>query len=100
LGTPIHPDDLSQELPKAFAVAKLPTVRSVISAIHVRACCSLFGFTQSWCRKTLGNSNYQVTMDTYAHMIPALRNEVVDRMDEIFSTTVSEAVKSTPTVTN
>jgi len=48
----------------------------------------------------LGNSNYQVTMDTYAHMIPALRNEVVDRMDEIFSTTVSEAVKSTPTVTN
>jgi len=26
----------------------------------------------------LGNSNYQVTMDTYAHMIPALRNEVVE----------------------
>ena len=42
----------------------------------------------------------QLTMDTYLHMIPALRNEVADRMDEIFSTTVNEAVKSEPVIPN
>jgi len=29
-------------------------------------------------------------------MIPALRNEVADRMDEIFPTTVNEAVTPSP----
>jgi integrase len=37
-------------------------------------------------QETLGHSTFQLTMDTYSHMIPALRNEVADRMDEIFST--------------
>jgi hypothetical protein len=39
-------------------------------------------------------------MDTYSHMIPALRNEVTDRMDEIFPTAVSEAVKASGTAVN
>jgi hypothetical protein len=39
-------------------------------------------------------------MDTYSHMIPALRNEVVDRTDEIFPTAVNEAVKASVTSVN
>jgi hypothetical protein len=38
-------------------------------------------------QETLGHSTYQLTMDTYSHMIPQLRNEVADRMDEILSPT-------------
>jgi hypothetical protein len=48
----------------------------------------------------LGHSSYQLTMDTYSHMIPALRNEVADRMDEIFATTVNEAIKPVPAIPN
>ncbi len=33
-------------------------------------------------------------MDTYGHMIPALRNEVADRMDEIFSTPTKSPTKT------
>jgi hypothetical protein len=36
-------------------------------------------------QETLGHSTYQLAMDTYSHMIPQLRNEVADRMDEILS---------------
>jgi hypothetical protein len=45
-------------------------------------------------QETMGHSGYQLTMDTYSRMIPALRNEVADRKDEAFPTTVSEAVKT------
>ena len=45
-------------------------------------------------QETLGHSSYQLTMDTYSHMIPALRNEVADRMDEIFPVAVNIAVKT------
>jgi integrase len=35
---------------------------------------------------TLGHSSYQLTMDTYSHILPALKTEVARRMDQIFST--------------
>ncbi len=43
---------------------------------------------------TLGHSSYQLTMDTYSHMIPALRNEVADRMDEIFAVPTKSPTKT------
>ena len=45
-------------------------------------------------QETLGHSSLLLTMDTYSHMIPALRNEVADRMDEIFSVAAKAAVKN------
>ena len=51
-------------------------------------------------QEMLGHSSYQLTMDTYIHSIPALRNDVADRMDDIFSTAVNEAVKPSPVAIN
>ena len=48
---------------------------------------------RSWFRRRWG-THISTAMDTYRHMIPALRNEVADPMDDIFApTTVNEAVK-------
>jgi len=92
LGTPVHPDDLSRAFPVALAAAKLPLVR-----FHDlrHSCASLLlslGVPAKLVQETLGHSTYQLTMDTYSHMIPALRNEVADRMDQIFSYAIAEAV--------
>ena len=46
-------------------------------------------------QETLGHSTYQLTMDTYSHMIPELRNEVADRMDEILRPKLLETVNET-----
>jgi integrase len=94
LGTPMHPDDISRLLPTVLKDAKLPKVR-----FHDlrHSCATLLlslGVHAKLVQETLGHSSYQLTMDTYSHMIPALRNEVADRMDEILSTTVNEAVKT------
>jgi integrase len=93
-GTPVSPDDISSSFPAVLAAAKLPRVR-----FHDlrHSCASLLlslGVSAKLVQETLGHSTYQLTMDTYSHMIPALRNEVADKMDEIFSTTVNEAVKA------
>jgi integrase len=93
LGTPMHPDDISRLFPTVLKAAKLPKVR-----FHDlrHSCATLLlslGVHAKLVQETLGHSSYQLTMDTYSHMIPALRNEVANRMDEILSSTVNEAVK-------
>lgn len=99
IGTPLHPDDVSRLLKPILEAAGLPKVR-----FHDlrHSCASLLlslGVHPKLVQETLGHSSYQLTMDTYSHMIPALRTEVADRMDDIFLTTVSEAVKPrTPAV--
>jgi integrase len=100
LGTPMHPDDISRLLPMVLKAAQLPRVR-----FHDlrHSCATLLlslGVHAKLVQETLGHSSYQLTMDTYSHMIPALRNEVADRMDEIFSVAVSTAVKTSEEVIN
>jgi hypothetical protein len=42
----------------------------------------------------LGHSQIGLTMNTYSHVIPAMQNEVANRMDEILTpVAVSVAVK-------
>jgi integrase len=100
IGTPLHSDDVSRLLPKILEKAKLPKVR-----FHDlrHSCASLLlslGVPAKLVEETIGHSIYQLTMDTCSQMIPALRNEVADRMDEIFPTAVSEAVKASNTAVN
>ena len=100
VGKPLHPDDVSRLLPKILEEAKLPKVR-----FHDlrHSCASLLlalGVPAKLVQETLGHSSYQLTMDTYSHMIPALRNEVADRIDEIFPTAVNEAVRVSQTPVN
>ena len=90
----MHPDDISRLFPTVLKAAKLSKVR-----FHDlrHSCATLLlsrGVHAKLVQETLGHSSYQLTMDTYSHMIPALRNEVANRMDEILSTTVNEAVKT------
>lgn len=41
--------------------------------------------------ETLGHSTFTLTANTYSRMIPAMRDEVADRMDSVF--TVKDCVK-------
>ncbi len=100
VGTPMNPDEISHVFPTVLKDAGLPKVR-----FHDlrHTCASLLlslGVPAKLVQETLGHSTYQLTMDTYSHMIPALRNEVADRMDEVFSTTVNEAVKPKEAIIN
>lgn len=93
VGTPLQPDIISHVFPLALEAAKLPKIR-FHDLRHSSASLLLsLGVPAKLVQETLGHSSYQLTMDTYSHMIPALHNEVADRMDDLFSSTVNEAVK-------
>ncbi len=90
-GKPLHPDDISRELPAILKAAGLPKAR-----LHDlrHACATLLlsmGVSAKMVQETLGHSSYQLTMDTYSHALPALRNEVADRMDAVFAPTPTSA---------
>ena len=75
----MHPDDISRLFPTVLKAAKLPKVR-----FHDlrHSCATLLlslGVHAKLVQETLGHSSYQLTMDTYSHMIPALRNEAANR---------------------
>jgi integrase len=87
VGTPMQPEMLTREFKAAIAAAGLPDMR-----LHDlrHSCATLLlaqGVHPKLVQETLGHSTYQLTMDTYSHMIPQLRNEVADRMDQILSPT-------------
>jgi integrase len=86
IGTPMQPDTVTRAFARTLRETKLPKVR-----FHDlrHSCATLLlslGVHPKLVQQTLGHSTFQLTMDTYSHMIPALRNEVANRMNEIFST--------------
>lgn len=90
-GMPLHPDDISRELPAILKEAGLPKAR-MHDLRH--SCATLLlsmGVSAKMVQETLGHSSYQLTMDTYSHVIPALRNEVADRMDSVFCPTPTKS---------
>jgi integrase len=92
LVTPMRPDDISRRYPTVLKAAKLPKVR-----FHdlCHSCTTLLslGVHAKLIQETLGHSSYRLTMNTYSHMIPALRNEVVNRMDDRKPTPISSGRK-------
>jgi integrase len=87
VGTPMQPEMVTREFKRAIAASGLPDMR-----LHDlrHSCATLLlaqGVHPKLVQETLGHSTYQLTMDTYSHMIPQLRNEVADRMDEILAPT-------------
>ena len=86
-------------IPTALKEAKLSRVR-----FHDlrHSCTSLLlslGVHAKLVQETLGHSTYQLTMDTRLHMVPALRNEVADRVDEVLAVAVDGAVKTSAPAT-
>jgi len=85
IGTPIEKSNLYRDFKRILNDAKLPSIRfhdlrhstaSLLLAqgVHPRAIMEL-----------LGHSRIGVTMDTYAHVMPAMMQEVADKMDAILA---------------
>ncbi len=85
IGTPIEKSNLYRDFKGILNDAKLPSIRfhdlrhstaSLLLAqgVHPRAIMEL-----------LGHSRIGVTMDTYAHVMPAMMQEVADKMDAILA---------------
>jgi integrase len=84
IGTPIEPRNINQRWDELRHRAGLDQLR-----LHdLRHGCATFmlagGVPSRAIMEVLGHSGISVTMNTYAHVLPALRQEAADAIDELF----------------
>jgi integrase len=83
LGTPLEPRNTERAFLEILEQAQLPRVR-VHDLRHTAATLLLAqGVHPRLVMELLGHSQIAVTMNTYSHVIPALRKEAADKMEEI-----------------
>jgi integrase len=86
IGTPLDSTNVTHRLQRALAAAGLPRMR-----FHDlrHACASLLiaqGVHPRVVMETLGHSQIGLTMNTYAHVLPALQREAATSMERILAT--------------
>jgi integrase len=86
VGTPIEPRNINRRWDELRVRAGLDTLR-----LHdLRHGCATFllagGIPARAIMELLGHSEIGVTMNTYAHVLPQLREEAADAIDELFGT--------------
>jgi len=86
-GTPLDNRAVTRTFQHILAENDLPRKR-----FHdLRHTCATFlalqGVSARVIMETLGHSEIGLTMDTYAHVLPALQREAADRMDDLLSAT-------------
>ena len=84
IGTPIEPRNVNRRWDELRVRAGLDGLR-----LHdLRHGCATFmlagGVPSRAIMEVLGHSGISVTMNTYAHVLPALRQEAADAIDELF----------------
>lgn len=83
IGTPMEACNLTHRFHKITADAKLPKIR-FHDLRHTAATLLLAqGVHPRLVMDTLGHSSISLTMNTYSHVLPAMRAEVADRMNSI-----------------
>ncbi len=85
IGTPLEPRNLQRAFDQIVAIAGLPTVR-IHDLRHTAATLLLTqGVHPRLVMELLGHSGIAVTMNTYSHVVPALRKETANQMDAILN---------------
>ena len=93
-GGPIAPETVTREFAAALKDAGLPAMR-LHDLRHSAATLLLVqGVHPKLVQDTLGHSTFQLTMDTYSHMLPALKTEVASKMDDIFAVPTESPTKA------
>jgi integrase len=97
IGTPLDGPTVTHRFQKALKVAGLPRMR-----FHdLRHTCATLLLAQGvhprLVMEILGHSQIAVTMNTYSHVIPAMRQDVANQMDQILSPVATPVATSPET---
>jgi integrase len=85
IGTPLEPRNLDRAYSQILKMAKLPRVR-IHDLRHTAASLLLCqGVHPRVVMELLGHSQIAVTMNTYSHVVPALRRDAAEQMEAILN---------------
>ena len=83
IGTALDARNVLREFHDVLNVAGCPPSGCTTSGIAPPRCCSRKGVDSRTIMETLGHSQISLTMNTYAHVLPALQEAAADSMDAI-----------------
>ena len=84
IGTPMMPGDLTKRLQRLLADAGLPRLRYHDLRHGTASLLVGQGIHPRTIMEILGHSTIKVTMNTYAHVAPALQREAATSLDQVF----------------
>ncbi len=97
IGTPLEPRNLERAFTEILSIAGLPHIR-IHDLRHTAATLLLTqGVHPRVVMDLLGHSQIAVTMNTYSHVVPALRKDTADKMDAILNTAANPVATSVAT---
>lgn len=92
-GTPISPRDLIRHYQEVAKRADLPAIRFHDFSRHTHATLLLAaGVHPKVVQERLGHSQISLTLDTYSHVIPSLREEAAERIDGLMGLNLAETL--------
>jgi integrase len=91
-GARIVIEKLGRELDAALELAKLPHVRFHDLRHSTASLLLAHGVDMKTVQLILGHSNYQITADTYTHVLPSVLKDAMTTMNSIFSPVVAPVV--------
>jgi integrase len=84
VGTPLDSSNVRRAFKRLLRAAGLPATVRLHDLRHTATTLLLAqGVHPRLVMETLGHSQISLTLDTYSHVLPALRQEVAERMDAI-----------------
>jgi integrase len=96
IGTPLEPRNLERAYGQILALAGLHHIR-IHDLRHTAATLLLTqGVHPRVVMELLGHSQIPITMNTYSHVVPALRKDAADQMDAALKTPVATSVATKP----
>ncbi len=82
-GRPMHPERFSREFAQTVARSALPVIR-LHDLRHTWATLALqSGVHPKVVQERLGHSNISITLDTYSHVIPAMRTDAASKVADL-----------------
>ena len=89
-GEPIHPDTVTHEWPKLMKRLGLKRIR-LQDLRHTHASILLTRTTSKTIAERLGHSSVQITLDTYSHLLPGIREEAAKAFDDALGTSPKDS---------
>ena len=83
MGTPIEKSNLYRDFERILKEAELPSIRFHDLRHSTAALLLAQGVNPRAIMELLGHSRIGVTMDTYAHVMPAMMQDLAEKMDAI-----------------
>jgi integrase len=97
IGTPLDQRNMLRDFYRLIKASNVPKIRFHDLRHSAATLLLAQGVHMKAVQEILGHSNFSTTANVYAHVLPSMKREAADRMDEVFAPVASSLASSSET---